>query len=42
MRNSNAILATLWFANLRGALEAKPTTLKSQVLLAFVFNGELE
>src|SRR6267378_2918735 len=35
MRNSNAISATLWFADLQGAPEAKPTTLRSQVLLAF-------
>jgi hypothetical protein len=35
MRNSNAILSTLWLSNLQGAPEAKPTTLRSQVLLAF-------
>jgi hypothetical protein len=35
MRNSNAILSTLWFPNLQGAPEAKPTTYRSQVLLAF-------
>jgi hypothetical protein len=31
MRNSNAILSTLWLANLQGAREAKPTTLPSAV-----------
>ena len=35
MRNSNAILSILWLSNLQGAPEAEPTTLRSQVLLAF-------
>src|SRR6266481_5342643 len=35
MRNSNAILSTLWLSNLQGAPESEPTTLRSQLLLAF-------
>src|SRR3984885_12470560 len=35
MRNSSAILSTLWLANLQGWLEASPHPLRSQVLLAF-------
>jgi len=35
MRNSNAIFSTLWLSNLQGAPESEPTTLRSQVLLAF-------
>jgi hypothetical protein len=31
MRNSNAILSTLWLANLQGAREAEPITLPSAV-----------
>jgi hypothetical protein len=40
MRNSNAILSTLWLANLQGAREAKPHNLEEPSAVGFSYSME--